>query len=191
MHVERLVRGFTDLEDRGRLAGDEGWLRQGGEVDQKDSVRRSRQRSCGGLECNPRLADAADPGQHQQAHLIEQPIDIGELGLAADEARDRRRKVVPLLSGRRGFDFVSQDRPFERLQLLARLETKLFGEQAARALVGREGVCLTFGAVQRQHQLAPQSLAIRVDDNERFELVDELCGPTECKVGFDPVLQYR
>ena len=103
MRVERLVRGFTDVEGRGRFAGDEGRLRQRGEVDQEDSVRRPRQRSCGGLERNPRLADAADPGQHQQACLIEQPIDLGELGLAADEARDRRRKVVPLLGGRGGF----------------------------------------------------------------------------------------
>ena len=187
MFVERLVRRLADVEGRGRLAGHEGRIRQGSEVDQEDSVRRARQRSCGGLQRDPRFADAADPGQHQQAHLIEQPIDVGELGLAADEARDRRRKVVPLLRGRGGFDFVSQDRPFERLQLLARLEAKLIGEQRARALVGREGIRLTLGAVQRQHQLSPEPLAIRVDGDEGFELVDELRGTTECKVCIDPL----
>ena len=83
---------------------------------------------------------------------------------------------------------VCEDRVLESLQLRARVDAQLFGQQRARALVGAQCVGLTPGAVQRRHQLTPQSLAQRVLVHQRLELADHSpCRPSS-QVGLDAVL---
>ncbi len=79
----------------------------------------------------------------------------------------------------------------ELLQLAARLEPELAVEIGPRLLVPLERVGLTAGAVQREHELRPQTLAQRLLEHERFELGHERGMAAESKVGLDPQLERR
>jgi len=86
---------------------------------------------------------------------------------------------------------VRQDRPLELLELLARVEAELLDERAPHVLVGRESIGLAARAVERQHELAAQTLAKRMLGDHGFELADELSVRGEDQVGLDPVLEGR
>ena len=53
---------------------------------------------------------------------------------------------------------VDENRPFESVEGLARFEPELLVQHSARVLVGGEGLRLTVGAVQGEHQLAAKPL---------------------------------
>jgi hypothetical protein len=57
---------------------------------------------------------------------------------------------------------LRKDRPLELAQALAWLDAQHFDQRAARVLVGLQGVRLALRAVERQHQLRPQMLPVRV-----------------------------
>jgi hypothetical protein len=98
------------------VAGHESRIAQRRQVDEEDGVRPVGERAPRRLEREPRLADAADAGQGDEARLGQQPGDVGELALPADEARERRRQSLSLRGrGRgRGLDLLAQDRLLER-----------------------------------------------------------------------------
>src|SRR5262245_40957675 len=82
-----------------------------------------------------------------------------------------------------------ENRPFELSERSARLETELAVEQLARASVEVERVCLSARAIERQHQLATQTLLQRVVAHELLELGHELCAGAESEVCLDPFHQ--
>ena len=86
----------------------------------------------------------------------QQRSELRQLGLAADEAGHRSGQVVPLDRRFRGRDLVAEDRLLEALELLARLEPDLLVQDRSRARVCGERVGLAVGAVEREHQLAPE-----------------------------------
>ena len=59
-------------------------------------------------------------------------------------------------------------------QPVAGLDAELLDERAPRLLVGLERLRLAAGAVEAEHQLAPQPLPQRVLVDQRLELADEL-----------------
>jgi hypothetical protein len=62
---------------------------------------------------------------------------------------------------------------FELLQLGAGLEAELAGQTLSAGLVDSERFCLPTGAIEADHQVAEQPLAIRVRGYEVLELTDE------------------
>ena len=68
----------------------------------------------------------------------------------------------------------AEDPPFELLQLRPRLEAELVGEPVAGRLHDGEGVGLSPGAVEREHQLAEEPLAQRMLAHEPLQLGHEL-----------------
>ena len=64
---------------------------------------------------------------------------------------------------------VAQDRLLQGLELWARLDTELVDERQPRPPVGLERVRLTAGAIERQHQLFAERLAVRMFLDERLE----------------------
>ena len=62
-------------------------------------------------------------------------------------------------------------------------------ERLATCAVDLERLRLPPGAVEREHELAPRSLAERVGRDERGELLEDLRMPAESEVGLDPVLE--
>ena len=135
---QRGSRLLPDVEDGRDLSIHRCPLGQRREVDKEHAVGRLADGSAGRLEGQPRLPDAAHAAERQEAARPQEPIDVGELALAADEAGDGGGKVVAFLrrSGRR--DLLTQDRLFEALQLLTGLEAELLVEDPACAPVGRE-----------------------------------------------------
>jgi hypothetical protein len=79
----------------------------------------------------------------------------------------------------------------EPLQGLAGLDSELVHQVVPRLLVGLEGVCLAVGPVEREHLLGAQALAVRLAQDERVELADELRVAAELEVGVDPLLDRR
>ena len=80
----------------------------------------------------------------------------------------------------------------EALQLAARLEAELLDQRVAGAAVGVERVGLAAGAIEREHQLRVEALAVAVLGGQRLELGDELavCA-AELEVEVDSLLERR
>ena len=107
-------------------------------VDQPDATAPGSDLTRGRFQCQPGLASTADSGQRDEAMLSQQPLELVELLVATDEARELRGEVAPLLGGRWTSDLVSQHRALERSQLLARLETELLRKERSSPPVGVE-----------------------------------------------------
>jgi hypothetical protein len=58
-------------------------------------------------------------------------------------------------------------------------------------LVCVQGLGLSAGPVEREHQLSAKALAQGVVSDQCFELGDEVAVKAERKIGFDPVLECR
>ena len=75
-------------------------------------------------------------------------------------------------------------------QLGARLDPELV-ERGPRVAVRLQRLRLPARAVQREHQLAAQPLAMRMLRDQRLQLADELGVPAQRQVGLDPLLERR
>ena len=84
-----------------------------------------------------------------------------------------------------------QDRLLEPLEIAARLDAELLDERLARRAKRLERVGLAAGAVEREHQMGPQRLAVGILGNERLQLGHELRVAAEPEVGDDQVLDHR
>src|SRR5262245_34820170 len=101
---------------------------------------------------------------------------------AHDVLRRDRRELAR--SERR---LVHEDRRFHLAQLTAGLETQLFDEYLPRVLICSKCVGLSTGAVQREHELTPEALAVRIACDECFELRQQLDVPTQRELRLDAV----
>ena len=79
----------------------------------------------------------------------------------------------------------------ELLELGPGIEPELLDEGLPRSLVGGERVGLAPGAVEREHQLAPEPLAQRVARDEALELRHQLGVAAGLELGADQVLRRR
>src|SRR4029079_10893398 len=71
-------------------------------------------------------------------------------------------RAVPVLNGSRGqTGILDEDRALQLLQLATWLEPEFLAQQRAGFLVHGESFCLSSRAVERQHQLRAEMLAIR------------------------------
>ena len=84
-----------------------------------------------------------------------------------------------------------QDRPLQRMQLLARVEAELVAQDSPRVAIHVERVGLPAGSVERDHQVAAQALAERMRANKRFELRDEVAMVAERELEVNPPLDAR
>ncbi len=85
----------------------------------------------------------------------------------------------------------TQDRPLELLHGCTRLETQLGGKLVPNVRVGAECLGLPAGAIEREHQLATETLAQRLLCDERLELGDERLVPSKREVRVDPLLERQ
>ncbi len=122
----------------------------------------------------------ADARHRPAARHRREPRDQGgQLGTAADEsgrprAGGRRRGCGPqhrirwsrTLDGR----VVGEDRLFEAPQFRTGIDAQLVAQQVAAAGEGAQGVGLTPGAVEREHQRSPQPLAQRMRRDQSLQL---------------------
>lgn len=97
---------------------------------------------------------------------------------------------------------LGNDRGREPSKLWPGIDPEIVGEHRPGSLIRAQGVTLSTGAVERQHQLGPSPLAQRCIGYRGFQLADDLCGPPrrEQRVGavldqggvpFDPACPLR
>ena len=131
-------------------------------------------------DCQPdsRLARAsrAGEGDEPRALVAEQRADRRELEAAADERRGGHRQRLRR-AGRRFRSgearVLPEDRPLQLLQGRARIEAEILREGLAGFAIDLERVGLAAAAVEREHPLLEEPLAIRLLGRERFELGDD------------------
>ena len=75
------------------------------------------------------------------------------------------------------------------MQGAAGLDAELVDERSARILVGSQSLCLTAGAVEREHLRAADPLAQGMFLHERRHLGHDLCVPSQLEVGLDALLE--
>ena len=102
--------------------------------------------------------------------------------------------VVVVLERRRADAYeralLSQDRSVERLELRSRIDPELVDKRAPRVVVGIERLSLPTGSVEREHELATQSLTQWVATDEGLHLGYQIGVGLDLEVGRDPVLEH-
>ena len=141
--------------------------------------------SCG-LEGEPGLADAADPGQRHQRALAQGGGDAQHLLLAADEAGRAPRQigdrtVRPTAGPAAAADsawFAVEDLLVHPAQRGLGIDAQLVDEPVAHLPVGVERVGLPAAAVLGEHQLPGQAFVERMGVQRRGELAEQLRVPS-------------
>jgi hypothetical protein len=135
-------------------------------------------------------------GNVERAHEVRgELLGAVEAEHGDDPPREQRFEHValpvghPRGAGCRDPGLVAQDLRLQLLQLRAGLDPELLDEAHPRRLVGVERLRLPAGAVEREHQQAPEGLAQRVLADERVELADDVAVAAELEVGVDPLLE--
>ena len=157
----------------------------------------------GQLDQQPRLAHPGRAGECHEPHIRvgDEPAQRLQFVLATDQPGDRSRQVRRchrggsrsriargLGRGRRQEQWVALENPLVELdQRRARVESELVGEEATSSLVGLERVRLAAGAIQRQHQLPPDSLLERMLRGQALDFRHQLSRPAVREVGVDPL----
>ena len=192
--VENEEADLVALAERGRnRRADELGVGQRREVDEGGAVRELAGDEGGDLDREAGLPHSARAGDGQQAAVVapEQTDERRHLELAPDERCRGRRQVDGGPARRLELGVLAQDLALELLELRARLEAELLEERAAGVLVGGERVCLPAGAVEREHQLRAQALAVGLLGDEPLQLGDELLVAATGEVALDPLLERR
>ena len=137
-----------------------------------------------------RVAAADEQGSEDLG--VEPFAQFGRAGEVRDETGDpppeRPHRGLRLRRWGRGPRprFLPEDRLLELPQVRRRLDPELVYEQAPSLTVGREGLRLAAGAVEREHELAAEALAERVVGDERLEVTDDVRMAAQRELGLDP-----
>jgi hypothetical protein len=103
--------------------------------------------------------------------------ECGRLRLRLRCCNELERRVLP------------QDRLFELLECLLRIEPKLVHQPRSSLLVHREGVGLTPSAVEHDHQQRRRPLTERLVPDECLELADDLGMAPERQIDLEALLE--
>lgn len=102
---ERAAALLADLEDVGDLLDDQRAVPERRELHEPDAVGEPVSERPGRLHREPRLPASARAAQGDEADLAQEPADVVDLPLAADEAAERDREVMvsrPTVCSRHG-----------------------------------------------------------------------------------------
>ena len=193
---ERHVAALLHAEHAGNRRGDEVGVAERRQLDEPDAVLELVQDLASDGDREPCLARPARACEREQTHVVppQQRRDGRQLEPPAHERRDRRRQVrLPAPRGRlrRQRGILAENRLLEVLQSRPRLDAELVDEGCPRPAVGLERLRLPPRAVEREHQLPVQALAVRVAGGELLELRHELRVSAKGKVRVEPLLQDR
>jgi hypothetical protein len=120
------------------------------------------------------------PG-HQHREALDRLLPPDRRG-----GRDGQRRCLEGLLGRRVESRVlHQDRAFERHERRARLDPEVVVEHVAYSLERVQCVGLPSGAVEPEHQLAPQALPVRRVRDGLLQPDDGGCLVAACELGVD------
>ena len=156
-----------------------------------------------------RLADPGRAADQEELRLAEPGQELVDKPLAAEEERrvgrlerrealerahagcgDGRSSCAWLLRDAQA-GLLHEDRTLELLQIDAGLEAELVVQEPPRVPIEVETLGLTATAVEREHQLPTEALAIRVVGDHGLELGDEREVSSERELSVDPALDRR
>ena len=166
------------------------------EVDDDGAVGEPAAETMRELDRDSRLPDPARADERDQprARIEQLPLERSEHVFASDRRRVRRRdaeRLVAALLPHLERRVLVEDAPFELAELGRRLEPQLVDENGAPRAIGGERVGLAAAAVQREHQLAAQSLVQRMLGHEPLEVLERLGVAAEAEVGLEAPLHAR
>ena len=110
--------------------------------------------------------------------------------LVRDGVGGRGRGALGRGSRLRGADarILAKDRPLELLQRRAWIDAELVEKSPSTVPIDLECLSLTTRSVEREHELAAETLSKRVLLYQRLQLARQLVVAVECEVGVDAVL---
>ena len=163
------------------------------QVDAPDAARERGEQAQGHLRGQAGLADAAGAGERHEPVVGEPLAHRLELGDAVDEARQPLTEV----GGRRGarrrrgeLGVLDEHAALELAQLRRRLEAHVV-EPADEGAVGREGVGLAPGAVEREQLQRGEALVERLGVDRAVELGQRVAVATQLDQRAQPSLDRR
>jgi hypothetical protein len=144
----------------------------------------------------PVLLEVGDEARDE--HEVDRAVAgdlVGDVEVAAARVADRRmprcRRGRGGLRRRLQARVLTEDLQLELLERRPRVDAELLDERAASAPEDLEGIGLPATAVEREHQLAPQTLAKHVLCDQRLELRHQLVMAAERQLGVDAILDRR
>ena len=167
-----------------------------GQVNEDGSVDEPVADGRGELDREARLADAARPRERDEpgTGVEEASRDLGELSIATDRVGMRKWHAKPprgfLHRGGEG-GILSENAPLELTELGAGVEAELRHEQLPSLPIGCERIRLAAAPIERNHQLAAQSLPKRMVGHEPLQVRRELNVTAQAKLDVDAVLHAR
>lgn len=86
---------------------------------------------------------------------------------------------------------LGDDGGLKAAEFRAGVDAELIGQQCPRPLIGAQGLTLSAGAVEGEHQLAPSPLAQRCVGDRSLEFPDDFRGPSGGEEGVGAVFDQR
>ena len=190
---ELVGRRGDDAERGGRFGGQQAGIVDAVEVDMNGTAPVVLGHAAGGLQRQPGLAHAARADEREQAHARagEDPRDLRQLAVTADQFVGRRRQRRRRGTGRGDsgqLGVVLEDRLLEPPQLTAGLDPQLLDQQPAPLAHHLERLRLPAAAIQRQHQVRPQPLSQGMLGHQRPQLADQVSVAPAGELGAHPLL---
>ena len=188
----RLARIVRDAERAGDRGQDQRVIAQRRELHERDAVCKRAPNSPGGFDRESRLPAAPRAGERDQPGVapIEERAELVEVTLAAHErcrrhGKARRRRGS--LRGRGEFGVVLEDPSLQLAQARPRFEPDLLAQPSADVRVVLQRLRLPPAAVERDHRLSLQPLAVRVLARNPENLGEHLLMSPEVELRVDPL----
>ena len=153
----------------------------------------------------PILLEVGDEARDE--HEVDRPVAgdlVGDAQVAAARVPDRRSRwrrsnrwpssrsrAARRWGGQTEGRVLTKDAQLELLERRTGFDPERFDVRPSSALERVEGVGLPAAAIEREHQLAAQTVVKRVLRDEPLELRHHLGVPAERKVGVDAILDRR
>ena len=193
------MRGTSDsslhvanAEDATGRRTDEGRVAQRCQVDEQDAPVEVIEKLAGHLERQPGLSGPACARERDEASVghAQQSRDGGQLELTPDERPCGRGHVRRRWGGGAEPELavMPKDGRVQLLELGRWLEAELLDENGARGPECLERVGLASRAIERQHQLGSESLAVGVLGSQRLELRHEVVMEMHREIRVDATL---
>ena len=189
----RLARIVRDAESAGDRGQDQRVIAQRRELHERDAVCKRAPNSPGGFDRESRLPAAPRAGERDQPGVapIEERAELVEVTLAAHERCRRhgkvRRRRRGSLRGRGESGVVLEDPSLQLAQARPRFEPDLLAQPSADVRVVLQRLRLPTAAVERDHRLSLQPLAVRVLARNPENLGEHLLMSPEVELRVDPL----
>ena len=189
----RFSRHLTEAQDARNRVVHETRIGDCSEWDEERSVRELVDAVHRQAQSQARLARTRRSGEGHYPGFSKQARTPRQLSRSPHEAGPLQRQLARPSLGRSApqieLRILDEDAFLDAAEGGSWFDSQFLGEGGSGRLIGAEGICLSPGAIERQHQLLPQGLPERVLGRQRLQLLDHLAVSTEFEIGPQSVFQ--